>query len=84
MPDLHPAASLNDEVISIIRVAAAGAAGFGVTQLLRLGVHVDPALLVAGLTSVFSTAYYAAERYLSKHFPWASRLLVLKNPNPAS
>lgn len=73
--------NLNDEVVSIIRVAAAAAAGFGATQLLRLGVHVDPGLFVGALTASLSAVYYAAERFLSKRFPWASRLLVLKNPN---
>jgi len=73
--------TLNEEAVSVIRVAASAVAGFGVAQLVRLGFHVDPALLVGGLTAVFSAAYYAGVRYLAKHAPWAERLLVLKNPN---
>jgi len=80
MSDQNPTLSLNDEIVSVIRVAAAAVAGFGVTQLLRLGVHVDQGLLIGVLTSVFSTGYYAVSRYLAKHLPWAERLLVLKKP----
>lgn len=83
-PTPEPASSpnLNDEIVSVIRVAAAGLAGFAVAQLVRLGVHVDQGLLVSGFTALFSTGYYAASRYLAKHAPWADRLLLLRNPKP--
>lgn len=72
--------NLSDEIVSGIRVAAAAAAGFGATQLVRLGVHVDPGLLVGAVTAVLTTGYYGASRYLEKHFPWAERLLLLRKP----
>jgi len=71
---------LNEELVSAVRVAAAAAAGFGVTQLVRLGVHIDQTTLATVLTAVFSTAYYTGVRYLAKHAPWAERLLLLKKP----
>lgn len=80
-PPADNGSDLNEELVSAIRVAAAAVAGFGVTQLVRLGVHIDQTTLATGLMAVFSTVYYAGVRYLAKHAAWAERLLLLKKPN---
>lgn len=69
---------LTDTWQSIIRVVAAAAGGFGVTQLARLGVTIDSTLVEGLVTAVATSVYYAVGRFLESNFPKAAWLLVIR------
>lgn len=65
---------LYNYLLSLVRTLAPIAAGWLITQALRLGVHVDSATIVSLLTAGFSAVYYAvfrwAELHISARFGW--------------
>lgn len=65
---------LYNYLLSLVRTLAPIAAGWLITQALRLGVHLDGATIVSLLTAGFSAAYYAvfrwAELHISSRFGW--------------
>lgn len=73
--------TLYDFLASLWRTVVPYVVGFGLTQLARLGVHVDSASAVGALTAVFGSVYYAIfrllEGHVSPHWGW---LLGLARP----
>ncbi|MFF3493750.1 hypothetical protein ACFYWS_20625 [Streptomyces sp. NPDC002795] len=65
---------LYNYLLSLVRTLASIAAGWLVTQAVRLGIQVDSALVVSALTSAFAAVYYAvfrfAELHISSRFGW--------------
>jgi hypothetical protein len=61
-------------LVSLVRTVAPIAAGWLITQALRLGVHLDDATAVSALTGAFAAVYYGlfrwAEQRASARFGW--------------
>ncbi|MGE0138671.1 MAG: hypothetical protein AB7R77_12690 [Ilumatobacteraceae bacterium] len=66
---------MNDYIVSVIRTLAAAAAGFGVTQLARLGIEIDGGTLNGLATAIGIGVYYAVARLIEKRWPKAGVLL---------
>ena len=69
---------LNDKIVSMIRVGAAAVAGYGCTELLRLGVNLDSAQAASLVTMGFTSAYYTLVRVLESKFSKAGWFLLVK------
>lgn len=66
---------MNDYIVSVVRTAAAALAGFGVTQLARLGIEIDGGTLNGLATAAGMTVYYVVARLIERKWPKAGVLL---------
>lgn len=72
---------MGDFLTSILRTVVPLVVGFVVTQLARLGIEMDTALVASFVTAVISGVYYAVARWLEqKASKWGWLLGKAKAP----
>ncbi len=78
-PSPAPTSGVPSEVQRGLRTLVAAVVGFGVAELVRVGIHVpasDVAIVIPILTAAAATGYNALALYLEKRFSWAKVLML--------